>query len=227
MVEELNWVSSLSFLYWIHVGRIRAWHLTETATSYTNLDNFVASHGLFKPASKQISILPPLDLVNLSSIIPDVCFLLHLGASPTTNIGSVSVHQIVRLHIKKHATLTWLQQLPSCCLSSQGSSDLTNSSCVKSASEVVSSGKGDWERAASWVDKRVTRAAGGTMEGVATTRAISACLVVAISFYLACFAARVARETVLYNFLLDFDLLLHHQYQQNLHNSSASVSVCP
>ena len=26
--------------------------------------------------------------------------------SPTTNIGSVSVHQTVRLHIKKHATIT-------------------------------------------------------------------------------------------------------------------------
>ena len=77
-----------------------------TAASDTNLADFVASCGLFKPASKRISILPPLDLVNLSSIIPDVCFLLRLGASPTTNIGSVSVHQTVRLHIKKHATVT-------------------------------------------------------------------------------------------------------------------------
>ena len=74
--------------------------------SDTNLADSVASRGLFKPASKWISILPPLDLVNLSSIIPDVCFLLRLGASPTTNIGSVSVHQTVRLHIKKHATVT-------------------------------------------------------------------------------------------------------------------------
>ena len=74
--------------------------------SDTNLADSVASRGLFKPASKRISILPPLDLVNLSSIIPDVCFLLCLGASPTTNIGSVSVHQTVRLHIKKHTTET-------------------------------------------------------------------------------------------------------------------------
>ena len=74
--------------------------------SDTNLSDSVASRGLFKPSSKWISILPPLDLVNLSSIIPDVCFLLRLGASPTTNIGSVSVHQTVRLHIKKHATVT-------------------------------------------------------------------------------------------------------------------------
>ena len=80
--------------------------LTATAASDTNLADSVASRGLFKPASKRISILPPLDLVNLSSIIPDVCFLLRLGASPTTNIGSVSVHQTVRLHIKKHATVT-------------------------------------------------------------------------------------------------------------------------
>ena len=77
-----------------------------TVASDTNLADSVASCGLFKPASKRISILPPLDLVNLSSIIPDVCFLLRLGASPTTNIGSVSVHQTVRLHIKKHATVT-------------------------------------------------------------------------------------------------------------------------
>ena len=78
----------------------------DNAASDTNLADSVESRGLFKPASKRISILPPLDLVNLSSIIPDVCFLLRLGASPTTNIGSVSVHQTVRLHIKKHATVT-------------------------------------------------------------------------------------------------------------------------
>ena len=85
---------------------IHAGHLTTTAASNTNLADSVASRGLFKPASKRISILPHLDLVNLSSIIPDVCFLLRLGASPTMNIGSVSVHQTVRLHIKKHATVT-------------------------------------------------------------------------------------------------------------------------
>ena len=34
----------------------------------------------------------------------------------------------------------------------------------------MSGGKGAWERAASWVDERVNRAAGGTVEGVATTR---------------------------------------------------------
>ena len=42
--------------------------------SDTNLADSVASRGLFKPASKWISILPPLDFVNLSSIISDVCF---------------------------------------------------------------------------------------------------------------------------------------------------------
>ena len=46
--------------------------------------------------------------------------------------------------------------------------------------EVVSSGKGAWERAASSVDARVTRAAGSTMVGVARTRVVSACLVAAI-----------------------------------------------
>ena len=49
----------------------------------------------------------------------------------------------------------------------------------------MSGGKGAWERAASSVDKRVTRAAGGTVEGVAKTRAVSACLVGAICFCLA------------------------------------------
>ena len=77
-----------------------------TAASDTNLVDSVASHGLFKPASKWISILPPLDFVNLSSIIPDVCFRLRRGASSTTNMESVSVHQTVRVHIKEHATAT-------------------------------------------------------------------------------------------------------------------------
>ena len=39
------------------------------------------------------------------------------------------------------------------------------------------------------------------MEGVATTRVVSACLVAAISFCLACFAARVARDTPFVNFV--------------------------
>ena len=34
------------------------------------------------------------------------------------------------------------------------------------------------------------------MEGVARTRVVVACLVAAISFCLACFAARVARDTL-------------------------------
>ena len=75
-------------------------------SSDTNLADSVASRGLFKPASKWISILPPLDFVNLSSIIPDVCFRLRRGASSTTNMESVSVHQTVRVHIKEHATAT-------------------------------------------------------------------------------------------------------------------------
>jgi hypothetical protein len=73
--------------------------------SDTNLADSVASRGLFKPASKRISILPPLDIVNLSSIIPDVYFRLR-GASSTTNMESVSAHQTVRVHIKEHATAT-------------------------------------------------------------------------------------------------------------------------
>ena len=77
-----------------------------TVASDTNLADSVASHGLFKPASKWISILPPLDFVNLSSIIPDVCFRLRHGASSTTNMESVSVHQTMRVHIKEHATAT-------------------------------------------------------------------------------------------------------------------------
>ena len=64
------------------------------------------TRGLFKPATKWISILLPLDFVNLSSIIPDVCFRLRRGASSTTNMESVSVHQTVRVHIKEHATAT-------------------------------------------------------------------------------------------------------------------------
>ena len=64
----------------------------------------------------------------------------------------------------------------------------------------MSGGKGAWERAASRVDQRVNRAAGGTMEGVATTRDVATCLVEAISFYLACFAARVARDTAFVQF---------------------------
>ena len=81
-------------------------HDTATAASDTNLAASVASRGLFKLASKWISILPPLDLVNLSRIIPDVCFLLRLGPSSTMKMGSVSVHQTVRIPIKKHATIT-------------------------------------------------------------------------------------------------------------------------
>ena len=74
--------------------------------SDTNLADSVASRGLFKPASKWISILPHLDFANLSSIIPDVCFRLRHGASSTMNMESVSVHQTVRIHIKEHATAT-------------------------------------------------------------------------------------------------------------------------
>ena len=60
------------------------------AASDTNLADSVASHGLFKPTSQWISILPPLDFVNMSSIIPDVCFRSRRGASSTTNMESVS-----------------------------------------------------------------------------------------------------------------------------------------
>ena len=49
----------------------------------------------------------------------------------------------------------------------------------------MSGGKGAWGRAASSVDARVSRAAGSTVVGVARTRAVSACLVAAICFYLA------------------------------------------
>ena len=64
----------------------------------------------------------------------------------------------------------------------------------------MSGGNGAWECAASSVDARVSRAAGSTMVGVATTRAIAACLVAAISFCLACFAACVARDTAFVQF---------------------------
>ena len=77
----------------------------------------------------------------------------------------------------------------------------------------MSGDKGAWERAASSVDARVRRAAGSTMVGVARTRDVSACLVAAICFFLACSAACVARDTVFVHFSVDFDLLLHHQYQ--------------
>ena len=49
----------------------------------------------------------------------------------------------------------------------------------------MSGGKGAWERAASSVDARVSRAAGSTVVGVARTRVVSACLVEAICFCLA------------------------------------------
>ena len=50
------------------------------------------------------------------------------------------------------------------------------------------------------VDKRVARAAGGTVEGVATIRAVSACLVAAICFCLAFFAVHVAWDVVFVEF---------------------------
>ena len=48
----------------------------------------------------------------------------------------------------------------------------------------MSGGKGAWERVASSVDTRVSRAAGRTVVGVARTRAVSACFVAAICFCL-------------------------------------------
>ena len=162
--KVLNWVLSFSFLYWIHVGRIRAWHLTATAASGTKLADSLASHGLFKPASKWISILPPLDFVNLSSIIPDVSFRLRHGASSTMNMVSVSVHQTMRVHIKEHAAATWLSQVRSWCWWSWGSSDLAKSCCVSSASEVVLGVKAAWELASSGAKERVTRWDAGTVE---------------------------------------------------------------
>ena len=76
----------------------------------------------------------------------------------------------------------------------------------------MSGGKGAWERAASSVDARVSRAAGSTVVGVARTRAVSACLVATICFCLDFSVACVARDTLSVQFPLDFDLLLHHQY---------------
>ena len=64
----------------------------------------------------------------------------------------------------------------------------------------MSGSKGAWERAASSVDARVTRAAGSTVEGVARTRAVSACLVATICFCLAFSASRVAWDTLFVEF---------------------------
>ena len=64
----------------------------------------------------------------------------------------------------------------------------------------MSGGKGAWKRAASSVDARVSRAAGSAVVGVARTRAVSACLVAAICFGLACYVARVARDTLFVQF---------------------------
>ena len=64
----------------------------------------------------------------------------------------------------------------------------------------MSGGKGAWERAASSVDARVTHATGSTVEGVARTRDVSACLVAAICFCLAFSAARVAWDVVFVEF---------------------------
>ena len=60
----------------------------------------------------------------------------------------------------------------------------------------MSGGKGAWERAASSVDARVTHAAGSTVEGVARTRDVSACLVATICLCLAFSAARLAWDTL-------------------------------
>ena len=60
----------------------------------------------------------------------------------------------------------------------------------------MSGGKGAWERAASSVDAQVSRGAGSTVVGVARTRAVSACLVAAICFCLAFFAAHVAWDAM-------------------------------
>ena len=64
----------------------------------------------------------------------------------------------------------------------------------------MSGGKGAWEHAASSVDARVHHAASSTVVGVARTRAISACLVAAICFYLSFFATRVAWNAVFVGF---------------------------
>ena len=165
MVKEvLNWVLSFSFLYLIHVGRIRAWRLTTMAASDTNLADSVASCGLFKPTSKWIYILPPLDFINLSSIILDVYFCLRRGASSTTNMESVTVHQTVRVQTKEHATATWLGQVPSWCWFSWGSSYLAKTCCVSSASEVVLGMKAAWELASFRANEQVTHWDPGTIE---------------------------------------------------------------
>ena len=64
----------------------------------------------------------------------------------------------------------------------------------------MSGGKGAWERAASSVDARVSRAAGSTVVGVARTRVVSTCLVAAICFCLAFFATHVAWDAVFVEF---------------------------
>ena len=65
------------------------------------------------------------------------------------------------------------------------------------------------------------------MEGVAKTRAIADCLwqlLVSIWIVLQLVSHGIP---LLYNFPVEFNLLSHHEYRQNLHNFSASVSVCP
>ena len=64
----------------------------------------------------------------------------------------------------------------------------------------MSGGKGAWERAASSVDARISRAAGSTVVGVARTRAVSPCLVAVICFYLAFFAAHVSWDAMFVEF---------------------------
>ena len=64
----------------------------------------------------------------------------------------------------------------------------------------MSGGKGAWECATSSIDARVSHATGSTVVGVARTRAISACLVAAICFCLAFFAAHVAWDAVFVEF---------------------------
>ena len=64
----------------------------------------------------------------------------------------------------------------------------------------MSGGKGAWERAASLVDARVTRVPGSIVVGVARTRVVSDCLVAAICYCLAFFAARVAWDAVFVEF---------------------------
>ena len=64
----------------------------------------------------------------------------------------------------------------------------------------MSGGKGAWQRAASSVDARVSRAAGSTVVGVARTRVVSAYLVATICFCLSVFATRVAWDAVFVEF---------------------------